>query len=388
MKIWSFVLALFTCALTAYSANVPQSPVSQGMAAFKREDFDGAIGYFTQAIRENTNYVGAYYFRGLSYIQKKDYDHSIADFSRAISLNTNNPDPYYFRGMCYMNEAKYDLSLSDLNRALQLRRNITVLLLRAYVNLQMTNLNQSIEDYNQVIRMKPSNATGYIGRAHDYNVQGVYGLAIMDCDSALSINLYSATAFRERADAYDGEHDFDDAIADYSRALRLDPNDPATCLARSMAYADENDFSNAVASCNEAISLAPGFSEAYCNRGYYVSKLGNYRGGIEDCEKALALDTNSVWANNNLAWLLSIVPDAKLRNGKKALVYAKKACELTDWKEPIFIDTLAAAYAETGHYRKAVKLEKSIIGIMPPEDRDEAQKALKLYQHHQPFREQ
>ena len=117
-------------------------------------------------------------------------------------------------------------------------------------------------------------------------------------------------------------------------------------------------------------------------------RLGNYQAGIADCQKAMALDTNSVWAYNNLAWLLSIVPDAKLRDGKKALVYAKKACEMTQWKEPTFVDTLAAAYAETGHYRKAAKIEKIIIGIMPPEDRDEAQRALKLYQHHQPFREQ
>ena len=86
MKIWLPVLALFAFALTACSADVPQNPVSQGMAAFKKEDFDAAIGYFTQAINQDTNYVGAYYFRGLSYIQKKDYDHSIADFSRAISL--------------------------------------------------------------------------------------------------------------------------------------------------------------------------------------------------------------------------------------------------------------------------------------------------------------
>ncbi|MGH7941200.1 MAG: tetratricopeptide repeat protein [Limisphaerales bacterium] len=387
MKIWLSVLALCSCALTGFSANVSPSQVSLGMAAFKREDFNAAIGYFTQAIRENTNYVGAYYFRGLCYIQKKDYDHSISDFSRAISLNTNNPDPYYFRAMCYMNESKYDRSVSDLDHALLLRTNTTILLLRAYVYLQMTNLNQSIEDYNRVIRMKPSNAIGYIGRARDYNVQGVYSLAIMDCDSALMINPYLATAYRERADAYDAKQDYNDAIADYGRAIRLDPNDASTSLALGMAFADENNFSNAVASCDTAISIAPKYAEAYCNRGYYLSRLGHYRAGIKDCEKALALDTNSVWAYNNLAWLLSTIPDPNLRDGKTAVKYAKHACKMTHWKDPIFIDTLAAAYAETGRYRKAAKLEKRIVRIMPPEDRDEAQRALKLYQHHQPFRE-
>jgi len=202
------------------------------------------------------------------------------------------------------------------------------------------------------------------------------------------INPYSATAYRERADAYDGQHDYEDAITDYSRAIRLNPSDPTLYLARSMIYADEKQFSNAVTSCTAAIALDSGYSEAYCNRGYYLSRLGNYRAGIEDCQKALAMDTNSVWAYNNLAWLLSIVPDAKLRDGKKAVQYATKACDMTHWKDPIFIDTLAAAYAESGRYRKAVKLEKSIIAIMPEDDRDEAKRALALYQNHKPFREE
>ena len=60
---------------------------------------------------------------------------------------------------------------------------------------------------------------------------------------------------------------------------------------------------------------------------------------------------------------------------------------MTQWKEPTFIDTLAAAYAENGHFRKAVKLERSVIGVLPPEDLDEAQRALKLYESHKPFRE-
>src|SRR6201999_1455894 len=42
---------------------------------------------------------------------------------------------------------------------------------------------------------------------------------------------------------------------------------------------------------------------------------------------------------NDLAWLLATVPDATLRDGKKALTLSTKACELTHWKAPQYLDT-------------------------------------------------
>ena len=62
-------------------------------------------------------------------------------------------------------------------------------------------------------------------------------------------------------------------------------------------------------------------------------EIRNYGNAIADCERAVALDSNSTIANNNLAWLLSIAPDVKLRDGSKALEYAKRACKLTNWQD-------------------------------------------------------
>ena len=48
--------------------------------------------------------------------------------------------------------------------------------------------------------------------------------------------------------------------------------------------------------------------------------------------------------------MLATSPDAKLRNGRRAIELATRACELTKYKAAYILSTLAAAYAETGDF--------------------------------------
>jgi hypothetical protein len=61
---------------------------------------------------------------------------------------------------------------------------------------------------------------------------------------------------------------------------------------------------------------------------------------------------------NNLAWSLAANPRQELRNGREAVQLASKAVELTGQQQPVFMGTLAAAYAEDGQFAKAVEMAK------------------------------
>ena len=70
----------------------------------------------------------------------------------------------------------------------------------------------------------------------------------------------------------------------------------------------------------------------------------------------------------------------------KATDYATRACELTDWKESGYLDTLAAACAASGDFDAAVKWQLKSIELAPDEQKAELRERLERYRAKEPNR--
>jgi Flp pilus assembly protein TadD len=85
-----------------------------------------------------------------------------------------------------------------------------------------------------------------------------------------------------------------------------------------------------------------------------LDQLGRTPEAVAQYHEALRLNPNLTGALNNLACILATNPHAELRDGTQAIRLAERACGLTHYSDPLFIGTLAAAYAETGRFPEAV----------------------------------
>jgi tetratricopeptide (TPR) repeat protein len=80
----------------------------------------------------------------------------------------------------------------------------------------------------------------------------------------------------------------------------------------------------------------------------------NSRSAIGYFRAVLAAAPEHASAQNNLAWILATARDDALRDGAEALALAGDLAAKDTTGNPMFLDTLAAAQAETGEFNAAV----------------------------------
>src|SRR5262249_43757638 len=159
---------------------------------------------------------------------------------------------------------------------------------------------------------------------------------------------------------------------------------------RGLAWNAKKEYAKAIRDYDEAIRLDPKNVAAFRNRGFVYNLKKEYAKAVQDYEQALRLDTSDAWTPRVMAWLFATCPNAKFRDGRKAVKLATKAIDLADeGNTGIYLDTLAAAQAETGDFDKAVEGEvKALEDLsLDPETRDKMVKRLELYRQKKPYRD-
>jgi tetratricopeptide (TPR) repeat protein len=158
---------------------------------------------------------------------------------------------------------------------------------------------------------------------------------------------------------------------------------------RGGAYLAFNDFEAALDDFNKLAELHPGHPEILYLRGKTYYALRNHKNAIADYKNALNKKPDYWEALNELAWLLATTREGNLRGGKRAIELATRACELTDYKLPKVLDTLAAAFAESGDFESAIKWSTKALELADAEViRDELTEHLESYGAGKPWREE
>lgn len=132
--------------------------------------------------------------------------------------------------------------------------------------------------------------------------------------------------------------DLDHAVELYGSCEALARN------ARGIVLRDLGDYRLALEDHNRAIELAPEFAAAYAQRAGDWLYLKEDASAINDYRRAVELQPNYDMAHIGLASILANCRDAQLRDGEEAVVHARRACELTDYRSPGHLEILADAY--------------------------------------------
>jgi len=183
----------------------------------------------------------------------------------------------------------------------------------------------------------------------------------------------------------------DDAMVHYDEAIRLQPDYADAYYNRGTVLFAKGRIDEAITDLTKALEMHPNDADAHTSLGNALLQKGSLREAIAQYVTALALAPEDPHSRNNLAWVLATASDSSIRDGPKAVGFAQEAVQLSGGREPLFLRTLAAAYAESGRFSEAIAVAQQAVGIANMQAKPDMAKRLNgdlvLFRGNLPLRE-
>lgn len=256
---------------------------------------------------------------------------------------------------------------------------------------QQRRYDAALTHYSASLGINPEYANAYYQRGQIWYATGNYERAITDFTQVLQQNPDDVNALLNRGSAYNLNGSYSHAISDFNQVLLHRPEHVDAIFNRGTAWLYTGESKQALADFSRVLEMNPNDADAFAYRGLAWSSTGDYDRALADFTAAHTLDAWSADIANTLAWFLATCPDASYRNGKQAIQFAQRALALQPALRMVYLDTLAAAYAEAGQFQEAVTTQENAIRLLESignfVELPGYQQRLDLYKAKNPYRE-
>jgi tetratricopeptide (TPR) repeat protein len=353
-----------------------QSETSKAMA-----DFDEAIALAPEA--GNYRLARAVFLRNAGELER-----ALASVEQILEAAPDDPAALVLRGDLQRQSGQLDEALKSYERASQLVPQA----LEPYQNQgeiyrQQGKFEEAIEQFTKVLQLRPGVLMTLLQRAEAYLYAGKDDDALADVEAVLQQREGLVAAHRLRAQILANKDRLQEAIDEMEKLSTALPEEVDIKMQLGLYYLIDKQPEKAIEAYSAVLKLDDEHAAALRNRGDAYLNLGQHAPAIADFERALLIESEDTGLLNNLAWVLATSPDDPIRDGKRAIQLATKACELTEYKEAHIISTLAAAYAESGDFAQAEKWSQQAVDMKDPLHQDQLKKELESYQQKKPWRE-
>jgi tetratricopeptide (TPR) repeat protein len=154
---------------------------------------------------------------------------------------------------------------------------------------------------------------------------------------------------------------FDQAKDAFDSALNLKADFPEALLNLGVVAHQQGQLDEAVAYYTRARQHGLDDTAVHYNLGRAYTAQGKYAEAIAEYRRTVELQPNDAEALIGLAWVLVAADRAELRNPSVAVRLAELAADLTQHRDAMILDTLAATYMATGAADRAIKTAEAAL---------------------------
>lgn len=284
-------------------------------------------------------------------------DEAVEVLSEALVFDPNDAETHIDLGIALARQRRFDQAVDHYRKAI----GIAPYSPRAYNNLGAALAEQGREE----------EAMGYF--AESLKRDGDYADA--------HYNMGNALAARGL---------IEEAASHLAAAARLKPDFVEAHHNLANAYFARMNFEAAAVHYGAALRHRPDYAQAQYGLGLALLGLGRTREAVERLSMTVERWPDYAEALTTLAWTLATSDDPAVRDGARAVALAQRASELSGGESPQALDTLAAAYAESGDFEKATQTARQAVTLSRAAGRRDwtqtIEQRLSLYEQGRPFR--
>jgi len=168
------------------------------------------------------------------------------------------------------------------------------------------------------------------------------------------VSYYASLANEQLGSALFRQGKMDQALGHFLEIIAAKPGDTDARHNYAIILQVLGRTNESIVELNRILEVQPGRGRTHALLAFILSQQGKFTEAVRHYRKALELAPD-ISAKTELAWLLASCPIDEIRNGKEAVELAASVCVETSFLSSKALDVLAAAYAETGIYDKALE---------------------------------
>ncbi len=212
---------------------------------------------------------------------------------------------------------------------------------------------EAIEHFDEALRLKPGYPQVYYNRGNAYGVLGELEPAIADYREAVRNKPDYEQAYCNLAKGLALQDKLDEALTNFLAALRCKPDYAEAHTKLGNVLLLQGAVAAAMPHLYEAVRIDPTYAEGHYYLAAALARQKKFTEAVAAFRAAIRAKPDYASALNDLAWLLATRPESQNRDVPEAVRLARRACELTQYASPAYLDTLAVAESEAGQLTEA-----------------------------------